>query len=729
MMTNRDLAVQTRNQKPELMANCASTASCWAVLPALILSCCCAGSALGQQSSGPNDAVIRIPEVEITATRLPEDPITVPADVTIVTGDQLRARHATDLRTALQLVPGLEAPPGGDTGPAGAVPSIWGLHEFDAFLLVVDGVPWGGAFNPAIPTLNLTNVERIEILKGAAPVIYGATAFVGVIQVIHYPAGEAPGEASTGVGTHGSTRGQVTVNLPPIGDWIHTLSLDGERVGFADTREEVANGHAQYRASMPLGPGTLRFDANLSFVRQVPPSPVIRQGSMLAVLTPIDANYNPADARIDENLYNAVIGYTVPTQLGLWESTVSLAYSDITDIRGFLRPTLIDDGSQNADSQNQRRHILDLYADTHLTSHLANGLDMVAGADLLYGVAQQRSINGAYFVPLNGLTLAPPTTSLHVDEINRVMDRRTFLGQYLQIDWTPLPIFHVTAGVRLNETNEYQASQHLDGFDPTADLAAISTRSVVRPTGTLGASVSLLPKNPDAVVLYADIRNGFKPSAIDFGPDFTPNVLQPESAWIYEAGLKGRVAGGRVEYGLEIFNEDFHNLVVATTDASGNPILQNAGGQLLRGIEAEVVLHPLEYLSVNLTGALHDARFTQFIATEGGANVNAAGKLLPLSPQLLFAAGVTYIPPEGFTFTAVTNFVGRRFLDIANTASTPAYATFDASVGYRFGRYLLSLSGTNLSNQRPPVTASEFGDSSFYLLPGRTVFFDLSIGL
>jgi outer membrane receptor protein involved in Fe transport len=135
------------------------------------------------------DQVVELPVVEVTETRIPENVDQVPAHLTIIPGDELRTRGVTDLRTALSLTTGVEAPPGGDTGPAGAVPSFWGLHEFDAFLLVVDGVPWGGAFNPSIQTLNLNNVERIEILRGAAPVMYGATSFVGVIQVIHYPAG------------------------------------------------------------------------------------------------------------------------------------------------------------------------------------------------------------------------------------------------------------------------------------------------------------------------------------------------------------------------------------------------------------------------------------------------------------------------------------------------------------------------------------------------------------
>src|SRR6266545_1661030 len=134
--------------------------------------------------------------ITVTATKLPEELGTVPAMLSTVTGEDLRARGVQDLRAALSLLAGVDVSPGGDAGPAGSVPALWGLREFDAFLLVVDGVPWGGAFNPALVTLDLTNVERIEVLRGAAPVLYGATSFVGVIHVIHRAAG-APGRSAS----------------------------------------------------------------------------------------------------------------------------------------------------------------------------------------------------------------------------------------------------------------------------------------------------------------------------------------------------------------------------------------------------------------------------------------------------------------------------------------------------------------------------------------------------
>lgn len=79
--------------------------------------------------------------IQVTATRAATPLSDTPASVSIISGDQLRARLATDLRAALSFLAGVEISPGGDGGPAGSVPALWGLREFDAFLLVVDGVP------------------------------------------------------------------------------------------------------------------------------------------------------------------------------------------------------------------------------------------------------------------------------------------------------------------------------------------------------------------------------------------------------------------------------------------------------------------------------------------------------------------------------------------------------------------------------------------------------------
>lgn len=691
---------------------------------ALLASCAAMAISRGVSFAAPTETV------EVTATRVPEPVNVVPADITVISGDELRARGATDLATALALVAGAEAPAGGDTGPAGAVPSFWGLHEFDAFLLVVDGVPWGGAFNPSIPTLDLNDVERIEVMKGAAPVMFGATSFIGVIQVIHYPAGHAANRVSVGVGDHGAARGSFSLALPDVGAYRQSLAVDGESLGYADKREAVSDGHVLYRGSLPLMGGQFGIDGDLTFQRQVPPSPVELQGTGLTTLTPHDANYNPADARIDENRYHAALHYSRTTGAGDWDTTLSFAHSDIVDIRGFLRPSLLDNGSSpNADSQNQRRLIQDGYFDTHVSTELSDSLSFVWGMDALYGFGKQASVNGEYYVPLGGQGLAPRTATLHIDEINTVSDTRVFAGQYVQADWKPASRWDVLAGLRLNETFENKTSAHLDGYDPAANTLDWNKKNVVRPAGTLGASYRAWNHGADEAVLYADYRNAFKPAAIDFGPDNTPGVLKPEAAQSYEAGLKGKLFGGRFDYQAEGFLLDFRNLVVATTDALGNPVLRNAGGERLQGFEVETRTQLDDNLLLAANVGYHDAKFTQYTVDDNGTPVDVGGRQLTLSPHVLASAGLIYTPRKGLDGSFTVNYVGDRFLNEENTATTSAYVTLDAGIGYRFGKWRISLNAQNLTNQRPPVTQSEFGAGSYYLLDGRRLFVDLAKSL
>jgi len=111
-----------------------------------------------------------------------------------------------------------------------------------------------------------------------------------------------------------------------------------------------------------------------------------------------------------------------------------------------------------------------------------------------------------------------------------------------------------------------------------------------------------------------------------------------------------------------------------------------------------------------------------YLFFDGTSNVEVAGRELPLSPHVLASAGVLYTPRHGITATAVARYAGRRYLDEENIAPVGGYVTEDATLGYSFGTSSVSFEGTNLSNQRPPVTASEFGSQSFYLLPARMLW-------
>lgn len=679
-----------------------------------------ASPAVAAQSKPP---VKQLPAVEVTTSKRPEPVDRVPAGISVVPARELATRGASDMATALALVPGVQAPAGGDAGPSSAVPAFWGLHEFDAFALVVDGVPWGGAFNPMITTLDLNDVERIEVLKGAAPVMYGATSFVGVVQALHYPAGQASNTVSVGYGSHGSWSGSAALVLPRAGNYRQSLAVDSQRLGFADRRESASSSKALYRGALDMDAATLTVDASLAVVRDVPTSPVNRAGTGLSRAIPVDANFNPANARIDQDQSQLALGYTRQTAWGRWDTKLSFIHSRITDIRAFLHPDL----SGTADTQDQRRRIDDDYLDTHLTHELVDRLDLIVGADVLYGYATQTSLNGndAYTVPLDGSVVPPPTTSIAVNEINRVRDRRTFLGQYAQLDWSPNERWDITAGLRLNETRESKFASNLAPPDPLA--RASNHRQVVKPTVSLGASHRVWQDGVDLTTAYVDYRSAYKPAAIDFGPDYQPAVLLPETTQSIEAGFKGNLLDGRLDWKAEGFRVNFENLVVASSTGS----LVNAGGERLRGAEFEARLRIAPDLQLVGNLARHLARYTRyaFADPDTGRVYQLAGNSLPLSPRMLASAGVLYTPVTGLYATAVGHYVGPRYLDERNTARVGGYTTLAATVGYRFGRYALALQARNLSNRRPPVTASEFGSDSFYRLNGRMAWLRLTYQL
>ncbi|MEZ5285905.1 MAG: hypothetical protein R2712_14080 [Vicinamibacterales bacterium] len=72
----------------------------------------------------------------------------------------------------------------------------------------------GGAFNPALTALSLRDVERVEILRGPAPVTFGATSFVGVIHVVHTAAAADRSYASVSAGSFTSGSGAVDLAIP-----------------------------------------------------------------------------------------------------------------------------------------------------------------------------------------------------------------------------------------------------------------------------------------------------------------------------------------------------------------------------------------------------------------------------------------------------------------------------------------------------------------------------------
>jgi outer membrane receptor protein involved in Fe transport len=653
--------------------------------------------------------------VQIVTTKLPLALRDGVVAASVVTGDDLRARGATDLRSALALVSGVDVAPGGDGGPASSVPAMQGLREFDAFLLLIDGVPAGGAFTPALSTMSLLNVDRIEIVKGAAPVSYGATSFVGVIHVIHRAAGEGPREVMVGASSESGYRFGLSLPITTDGAWKQSLTLDAERQSTGADRTSWRRGHAFYRGAGEVAGGDLTLDIEFTQVGQDPNSPRVREGRFLTTRVPIDANHNPGDATIDETRSQISAGYTRETGLGRWDSRLALAHTDGTIIRGFLREGFATNGTTiNADGYHQERSTDEVYFDTHLTTALNDTSRLIWGLDYMGGHGRQHSDLFEYAVRGDGRN-APYGRSRPVDEFTFLGDERDFLGLYADLLLQPTDRWSVEAGLRFNHVSETRRTR--ENHAP----AVKDSRSEGRWSGALGTSYRIWDDGSDYLTAFASYRRTFKPAVVDFGPEAEPDILKPETATTYEIGVRGGLFDGRVDWELSAFRTDFRNVVV-TQDVGGFPGLVNAGAVRFEGAEFEADWRIVDDLLLTGTYAWHDARFGDYVQLFGSTPTQLRGKVMEMSPGHLASIGLQYTPDRGINAYFTQSYADSRYLNKRNTAPVPAYRTVDAGIAWRAEHWELRLDGTNLTDRRDAVAESELGDAQYYLLPGRSTW-------
>lgn len=697
-----------------------STILCGRFLPLSLAVGLLPAGVFAQAASTDSEKLTAAETIQVTTTRIPEDVETVPVSITVISGDELRQRGATDLASALAWTAGVAVAPGGDGGPAGSVPEIWGLREFDAFLLVVDGVPAGGAFNPTLTTLDFENLDRIEVLRGSAPVMYGATSFSGVIHVIHRAAGAEGRSARVFGGSYGSGGGAVSTPLPSLGSYRQSISADYKKQGFKDDRTEFDRGHVLYRGAAETAAGRFRLDFDGTVLGQDPASPHPRQGRVLSPAVPLDANHNPRGAKIDDDRFQLAGGYDRTLGNGLWSTTLSLTHTKRDTVRGFLLN--LSNTSPNSRGYRQELELDDLYFDTHLETRLSPTLQLVAGVDHLYGRAEAEAQDFDYFASLDGRTV-PSAAGLPGRMAFEVEDERHFSGVYGQLEWAPAPRWKIHLGARFNravEDREAGEEELQGGEEPgEEEEEGRDSRTTSRGSGILGVNFLAWQGEDAAVWLFGNYRDTFKPAAIDFGPEAEPEILKPETATSYEIGAKGR-HGERFEWEVSGFQMDFTNLVVAQI-VNGLPALINAGEERFKGFEVELRGRLARDLTAQATYAHHDAKFTDFVQEFDGVPTRLDGNRLELSPRQLASAGLIWAPATGFHGTATYSRVGDRFLNKRNTALSPAYDTWSAGIGYRFAAWDLRVDGENLNDARPPVSESELGDAQYYRLPARFI--------
>src|SRR6266540_646519 len=297
---------------------------------------------------------VELTPVVVTATRLPRSAAGVPAAVTVLRGVDLREQGIRTVFEALRDVPGAAVV---QTGSFGGHTSLFLRGGQSNYVKVlVDGVPVnqpGGSFDFA--NLTTDNVERIEVVRGPASVLYGSDAVTGVVQIFtRRGTGASHAEASVRGGTYG------------------TLAWDAEASGGSQV--------ASYSVSISRFASDGMYAFNNRYHRSVfsglaRVAPDDRTDATLTLRYHEDAFHFPTNGAglpVDHNQFSYGSGPTLGLDLGRYftrrfEARLLLATNETNG--GFDdRPDSAADSSRFQNLDDLRRSSADLRATLYLAS-------------------------------------------------------------------------------------------------------------------------------------------------------------------------------------------------------------------------------------------------------------------------------------------------------------------------------------------------------------------------
>ncbi len=129
------------------------------------------------------EEAIKLSETVITANRTAEERKDSTAAVTVFTRADIDRLQPVNVADLLGRVPGVQIQPSGGRGSTTGV-FIRGTKTAQT-LVLIDGVRVGSASSggASLQHLNLEQIERVEVLRGARSAVYGSDAIGGVIQI------------------------------------------------------------------------------------------------------------------------------------------------------------------------------------------------------------------------------------------------------------------------------------------------------------------------------------------------------------------------------------------------------------------------------------------------------------------------------------------------------------------------------------------------------------------
>ncbi|MBV6289467.1 TonB-dependent receptor [Pseudomonas aegrilactucae] len=640
--------------------------------------------------------------VTVTATRREASLQQVPVAVSVVEGEQLERDNRNGVASIAQQVPTLNFRTGAsnkDTSlfirGVGTISTSPGVEPTVA--TVIDGVVYA---RPGQATLDLLDLERIEVLRGPQGTLFGKNASAGVLNIVT----KAPTEQTQGFveqayysGNESRTRFGIGGSLIPDTLKGSVTTLFGSYDGNVDNR---ANGHEVNGYNRKGVRGKLAFtpsdDLKLTVAADYmqshddAPNGVVSKAltpAFAGALAPVRASSDNRDIVSDYRSHvedinkglSAQLDWTLGdytlTSITAWRGWDNTQWQD-GDRLGTLSaafPGIEDKGDLQFNQYSQ---------ELRLASPKGEFLEYVGGLFYMHGKDEET---------YRRTLITPTATQQGIADYSTTNDSYAVFGE-TTLNFTSA--FRGIAGLRWTHDDlEYDhrrvstSATAVNGIQP----ATRSAGSVDEDgwSGRLGVQYDL----SDAVTTYLTYSRGYKGPAYNVFFNMQPrdtDALKPETSNTWEAGIKASSFNNRLTTNLAVFHSEYDNYQANFFDTVAGQVvtrLINAGSVSSEGVELDYAFQATAQLKLSGALAYTRARIDQFACPAGAAaTCNVDGKPLPYSPDWKSYVRADYSIPldNGLDIELGTDYSWQSEVqyDISQNVDTRqgAYGIWNASV-------------------------------------------------
>jgi iron complex outermembrane recepter protein len=594
---------------------------------------------------------------------------------------------------------------------------------------VLDGVVTA---RPGQATLDLVELERIEILRGPQGTLFGKNASAGVINIIT----KAPGKDTEGYidlsyfqGNERRVRAGLSGEIAP-GFARGSIAVmggkfDGNVTNVFDNSKVNGYDRKGIRVRLDLTPNSaLKFTLIGDHTKSddtpptgVPystnvttyPTGVVTANPLYAVaIAPVVPS--PSNRQINSDMktrvsdtnegLSAQLDYTLAghqiTAITAWRKWINTQFQDgdrqAVVTRNFVRSH--DRGDLDFSQLSQELRIA--------STEAGRFVDYVAGVFYIEGKNDEqyrrdvtRCPNSTAAALPSGLVPCTAATTLLDNGIATYGVRSKSFSAFGESTLNFSPTLRAIAGLRytVDDLSYYHGrvatNTGVPGVGATrATVTGATSESAI--SGRIGPQWQV---NKD-VMAYATYAEGYKGPAYNVFFNMSPtqdNVLAPETSKSYEAGLKMTLMDQRLRLNVAAFLTDYDGYQANVQDLVNGSIvtrLINAGKVQTKGLEADLAFRLTPQLTVNAGVAHTLARVKNFICPPGAtASCDINGKPLPFAPDWKANVRAKYTMPIGarmaMDFGLDGNWQSKTNFDLSQQPDSfqPAYAIFNASVG------------------------------------------------